>query len=382
MSAVRIKIVCDDKVKYLKGVLEPFADVTFLPGSKITRHDLLDAQALVVRTRTQCNRELLEGTPIRFIGTATIGYDHIDTAWVEANGIAWTNAPGCNSGSVKQYIAAVLSLLVMEKGMVLSGKTIGIVGVGNVGKKVAQVAEAFGMKVLLNDPPRQRSGESGFVSYEQVLAQSDVITYHVPYIKSGEDKTFHLFDKTTLERLKRGAIIINTSRGEVVETEAIKQALQTGVVSYAILDVWENEPELDLELLDRVYVATPHIAGYSVDGKALGSAMTIRALSRQFNLPLVDWFPQSLPAPENAVLNIDAKELTTQQALAQLIMMTYPLRRDDVSLRNDVRQFEELRGNYPVRREFQAYECEVVNADDDLMKKLELLGFKTVHQTR
>ena len=372
----KIKVVCDDKVKFLTGVIEPYANVVFKAGSSITRNDLLDAQALIVRTRTKCNKDLLEGTSVKFIGTATIGFDHIDTSWVEKSGIEWTNAPGCNSGSVKQYVAAALALLVTEKKMLLEGKTIGIVGVGNVGKKVAQVAKAFGMKVLLNDPPRQRSGEAGFVSYEEVLSNADIITYHVPYICEGVDKTFHLFDDSTLKKVRQGVVIINTSRGEVVDTQSLKSGLKSAIVSNAILDVWENEPNIDLELLKMTFIATPHIAGYSVDGKAMGSAMTVRALATKFGLPLTNWYPENIPTPESLVLEMDCNNLSDEEILSMLILNTHDLRGDDFRLRNDVINFESLRGSYPVRREFHAYFCQLVNSPTDIKKSLDLLGFK------
>ncbi|PZX19282.1 erythronate-4-phosphate dehydrogenase [Breznakibacter xylanolyticus] len=352
----RLKIVCDDKVKYLKGVLEPFAEVTYLPGSRISAQDVKDAHALLVRTRTNCNAQLLQGSSVKFIGTATIGFDHIDTEWVQQQGITWTNAPGCNSGSVKQYIAALLALLTTEKGIDLKGKTLGIVGVGNVGRKVARVAAAFGMKVLQNDPPRERAGESGFVSFNDLLKQSDIVTFHVPYIKTGIDQTFHLFNTQTLDVIKPGAILINTSRGEVTATDAVLEGLNRGILSEAVLDVWENEPNISLPLLNRCFIATPHIAGYSVDGKAMGSAMTIRALAKYFGIPLTDWYPSSLPQPETPLLTLSRAHATTQQALAELVLKTYPLRRDDADLRGDTSRFEELRGSYPVRREFGAYQ--------------------------
>lgn len=370
-----IKIVSDDKIPFLKGTLEPFAEIKYLAGSKITAHDVADADALITRTRTKCNAALLQNSAVKFIGTATIGFDHIDYQWVDEKGIEWTNAPGCNSGSVKQYMAAAFSLLIKEKGISLKGKTIGIVGVGNVGKKVAEVAKAFGMNALLNDPPRQRAEGGNFVSFDEVVAESDIISFHTPLNRDGIDKTFHLFDKSLISNLKRGVVICNTCRGEVIETEALKDALQQGVVGHAIIDVWENEPLIDLQLLDNVFVATPHIAGYSLDGKANGTAMVVQALSKHFDLPLKDWFPATIPTPEQPVICVELSQHSQEQILADIILHTYPIRRDDLMLRQSVETFEDQRGNYPLRREFEAYSVENHGFSSELKQVLIDLGF-------
>lgn len=254
----------------------------------------------------------------------------------------------------------------------------GIVGVGNVGKKTAQVAEAFGMRVLLCDPPRMRREGGDFVPFDQIAAQSDIITFHTPLNRTGEDKTWHLFNESTLPKLKHGVTVINTSRGEVIETGALKTALHQGVVANAIIDVWENEPDIDTGLLAKVLVATPHIAGYSLDGKALGTAMVVRALSEKFGLPLGNWFPASIPAPEKPNFEIDCKGMTDEQAIAQAVLHTYPLRRDDETLRQSIATFEEQRGNYPVRREFQAYRVHLANAPYNVREQLIRLGFDVV----
>ncbi|MFT3740895.1 MAG: 4-phosphoerythronate dehydrogenase [Breznakibacter sp.] len=369
------KIVCDDKIPFLRGTLEPYAKVEYHAGSKITADTVRDASAVVTRTRTKCNQALLQGSSVRFIGTATIGFDHIDTQWAEANGIEWTNAPGCNSGSVKQYMAAALALLVEEKGMTLNGKTIGIVGVGNVGTKVEQVAKAFGMEVLLCDPPRKRREGGDFVDFDQIAAQSDFITFHTPLNRTGGDKTLHFFNPDVLPKLRPGVTVFNTSRGEIIDTRALKTAIDKGIVGNAIIDVWEDEPFIDLELLGKAFVATPHIAGYSLDGKALGTAMVVRALSKKFGFPLVDWFPASIPRPGNPGIHIDVAGLTDEQALAKVILHTYPLRRDDNTLRRSVETFEDQRGNYPVRREFGAYEALVLNGSEGLDRTIKGLGF-------
>ncbi|GET29786.1 4-phosphoerythronate dehydrogenase [Prolixibacter sp. SD074] len=234
-----MKIIIDDKIPYIKGALEPFAEVVYLPGSKTTPEVVKDAGALITRTRTKCNRELLEGSGVKFIATATIGFDHIDTEYCSETGIEWTNAPGCNSGSVEQYIASALAVLSQKRHFALSGKTLGIVGAGNVGKKVARIAGAYGMKVLLNDPPRERAeGKSNFVSLDEILAQSDIITLHVPLNMAGEDKTFHLADDAFFAKAKKKTIrhqLVPWRSGGNRSTEKRVEIRSTGRCGYRLL---------------------------------------------------------------------------------------------------------------------------------------------------
>ena len=281
-----MKIIIDDKIPYIREALTALVDEPiFLPATKIDKAQVKDADALIVRTRTLCNEDLLKGSKVQFIATATIGYDHIDTDYCERAGIVWTNAPGCNASSVAQYVHACLLLLLREKEFTLKGKSIGIVGVGNVGRKVAKVAQQLGMHVLLNDPPRQAvEGDEGFASLQQIAEECDVITFHTPLNRTGEYKTFHLADEAFFRQLKKQPILINTSRGEVVDAQALSDALDKGLIADAILDVWEGEPNIDTTLLYKVFVGTPHIAGYSADGKANATRMSLDALCRHFKL--------------------------------------------------------------------------------------------------
>ena len=268
-----MKIVADDKIPFLKGVLEPYAEVAYLPGNEISRKDIMDADALLIRTRTKCTESLLKDTRVRFIGTATIGFDHIDTQYCEKNKIIWTNAPGCNSASVQQYMAAAILKLASEFRFSLAGKTLGIIGVGNVGSQVEKLAKLLGMNVLLNDLPRARKeGDKNFVSLGEILYNSDIVTLHVPLNVVGEDSTYHLFDDKTFKKMKKGTWFINASRGEVTDTPSLKRALCSGKFGGAILDVWEHEPDIDIDLMSNTFLSTPHIAGYSTDGKANGTA--------------------------------------------------------------------------------------------------------------
>ena len=287
-----MKIVADDKIPFLKGALEPFAEVVYIPGKQISREILKDSDALLIRTRTVCNENLLEGTSIRFIGTATIGFDHIDTHYCRRNKIIWTNAPGCNSSSVQQYIAAALLRISSEHHFNLKDKTLGIIGVGNVGSKVEKFARSIGMNVLLNDPPRARmEGKKNFHSLNIVLSGSDILTVHIPLNLVGEDQTWHLFNEESFKKIKKGAWFINSSRGEVTDTYALKKALYSGMLNGAVIDVWENEPDIDPELLQQAFIATPHIAGYSSEGKANGTAMIVNSLNKYFILPSENWSP-------------------------------------------------------------------------------------------
>ncbi|MBE6288031.1 MAG: 4-phosphoerythronate dehydrogenase PdxB [Mediterranea massiliensis] len=342
-----MKVVVDDKIPYIKEAICRIADeVIFLPGKEISAEAVSDADALIIRTRTRCDHNLLNGSCVQFIATATIGYDHIDIEYCRRSGIQWTNAPGCNSASVAQYLHSSLLLLQREKGLKLAEATLGIVGVGNVGSKVADVAKELGMKVMLNDPVREAAeGNKGFSSLEEIAEQCDVITFHVPLNKEGIYRTFHLADTNFFHLLKRRPYFINTARGEVVDTEALLQALDKGVVADAIIDVWENEPNINHSLLNKVYIATPHIAGYSADGKANATRMSLDALCRHFNIQaeyLID--PPAPPSP-----------LVPSNDATDLFLQIYDPRRDSQSLKEHPEHFEQLRGNYPLRRERTAY---------------------------
>ncbi len=372
-----MKIVIDDKIPYIRGVFEPVAEVVYLPGSKTTPEVVRDADALITRTRTLCNAELLEGSSVKFIATATIGYDHIDTEYCRKAGIVWTNAPGCNAGSVEQYLTAALLLWAKEKNTPLKGKTLGIVGVGKVGSKIERTANIFGMRVLLNDPPRERTEVTGsFVSLEIIRRDADIITFHVPLNLSGEDATYHMVNRDFLSGLGKHPLLVNSCRGEVFDTIAITEAVDTGLVSDYIADCWENEPEISLQLMDRCFLATPHIAGYSKDGKANGTRMSVQSVSRYFNLGLDEWQPCDMEVPESTVIEIDRTTRDEESILTQAVLATYNIRSDDQALRSSPASFEALRGDYPVRREYPAFKVVLKNVPEPTAKKLALLGFK------
>ncbi len=374
-----IRIVADDKIPFLKGVLEPYAEINYLPGNEINGGHLAQADALLIRTRTKCTPALLNNSTIRFIATATIGFDHIDTQYCDSNNIIWTNAPGCNSSSVQQYIATALLKIASEFRFDLKDKTIGIVGVGNVGSKIEKFARLIGMKVLLCDPPRQRvEGDAAFVTLDKLLKKADLITLHVPLNIVGEDTTYHLFDEKIFKKMKKGAWFLNSSRGEVVETSSLKTALESGKISGTVLDVWENEPDIDTELMGNAFISTPHIAGYSTDGKANGTAIVVNALSAFFDLPLKNWYPENVPSPAVPVIEIDCTDKSTQEIIREAVHHTYSINEDDTSLRFSPADFEKQRGNYRLRREFRAYWVKLENGNEIVLNMLQQLGFQIV----
>lgn len=333
--ALCMKIVVDDKIPYIQEKLSLLADeLVAIGGSEISAADVKDADALIVRTRTHCDESLLVGSKVRFVATATIGFDHIDADYLQRAGITWISCPGCNAGSVAQYVESSLLLLQQEKGLTLYHATIGIVGCGHVGSKVKAVAERLGMRVLICDPPL---GNPDYVTLSEIEQQADVITFHVPLTKEGQFATWHMADEAFFHRLSHVPYIINTSRGGVVDNQALLSALHDGRVRDAVIDVWEGEPNVNPALLQRVFIGTPHIAGYSADGKTNADNMVIDALCRYFHLPHPGKItPPSLPADFHYTGNP--------------LELYNPLE-DSRALKTTPSKFEYLRNHYPLRRE-------------------------------
>ena len=330
-----MKIVIDKAIPFLEGVFEPYAEVLYREGSAISASDVRDAEALIVRTRTRCNASLLEGSRVRLIATATIGFDHIDMNWCRTHGIIVTTAAGCNARGVLQWVAATLALMARQEGFSPAERTLGIVGVGNVGRLVKEYAEAWGFKVLCCDPPREAREHLGFLTLEEVVAQSDILTLHVPL----NPKTRHMITPKSIAALRRGATIINASRGEVVATQALlREDLRCAV------DVWENEPDIDARLLEKAFVATPHIAGYSLQGKANASAMSVRAVASFLGMPLMSWYPEGVPqsAP---------KEISWEQMCSKIGEFC-DIEKESARLKSGVSEFETIRNTYAYRGEF------------------------------
>ena len=364
-----MRLVIDSQIPYMRGYAERLGEVKYIPGREISAADVRHADALIVRTRTRCDKALLEGSDVRFIATATIGFDHVDTAYLAERGIEWTNCPGCNARSVAQYVRSALFLLaahgcwdeekeltsalspagVLDKS-VFSRLTLGIVGVGNVGKAVCAAAKEMGFgRVLLCDPPRAaREGAAGFSSFEEVARQSDVVTFHTPLTREPEENaTFHIADETFFSLLRPTAVVINSSRGEVVDTRALLSAIKGKSIRAAVVDTWENEPEISGELLQNVFLGTPHIAGYSADGKATGTRMSLAAVARRFGVDETQFSaiePPALPAGYAYYPEGDGRLLDEALRL-------YDPTRDYRALLLSPASFEKLRSSYPLRRE-------------------------------
>lgn len=335
-------LVVDDRIPYIRGQAERLGTVSYRPGAQISAADVSAADALIIRTRTRCNAALLQGSHVRFIATATIGFDHLDTAYLAEAGIAWANCPGCNATSVAQYVESAL-LALHQEGLLpaLHQLCVGIIGVGLVGGAVARTLRSWGCRLLLNDPPRaEREGQQGFSPLEQLAREADVITCHTPLTTTGPHATYHLIDAAFFAALRRHPLFINSGRGEVVDTAALLQALADGQVGEAVIDTWENEPRISLPLLERVAIGTPHIAGYSADGKANGTQMALNAVARFFGLPQT--FQVSPPALTG---------LTPEHDPLRRKLQLYDPRRDSQALKAHPEQFEYLRGHYPLRRE-------------------------------
>ena len=346
MEDRRIKIIVDDAVPFIKGVFEPYADVVYKAGKEIRHEDLVDVDAMVIRTRTKCDSSLLEGTPVKFIATATIGTDHIDFPYCDEKGIVVRNAAGCNAGGVMNYVFSALYGVASRKAVRLDGSKLGIVGVGNVGSRVDRVAGYLGFKVLKNDPPRMAAeGPEGFCPLDYLLQNANVVTMHVPL----DETTTGMCDDSFFDKMKPGTIFINASRGEVVDEAALKRAIPK--LGPVIIDTWNNEPDIDRELMDMVDIATPHIAGYSYQGKQNGTAAAVRSLSRFFGFEnLYEFFPKTEIVDLQAVkLDLKGK---TQGEITSVLQYNYPIFTDDFMLRMDPGSFEKMRSNYQYRREF------------------------------
>ncbi len=348
-----MKIVVDENIPLLKGVQEPYAEVVYAPAKAIDAALVRDADALLIRTRTHCNAALLDGSSVKFIGTATIGTDHIDLDYCAQKNIIVASAAGCNAGGVMQYVTRTLVAFEEKTGKDLRHCTLGIVGVGNVGRRVQQVAQALGMRILLNDPPRAvREGTDGFVELDELLKASDIVTLHVPLNTTTEN----LANACFFEQLKNGAAFINTSRGEVVDEVALLQA--HAKLSFVALDVWRNEPHINLRLMNAVDIATPHIAGYSIQGKRNATTMVVQALAKTFNIE----------ALKNFVAKIDEVEIPLdfsmqKSDLYSRISENYPIFEDDKQLRGQPQNFEQLRNQYKLRNELviKSVNCKFVN---------------------
>lgn len=341
-----MKLVVDKTIPFIEGVFEPYCEVVYIEGRDISSEDVRDADALMIRTRTRCNADLLDGSKVKMIATASIGSDHVDHEYCDAHGIHHQSASGCNANAVMNYVFSALYGSAARKSINLEGKTLGIIGVGNTGSRVSSMARYLGFSVLQYDPPRQEAeGGEQFCSLDRLLEESDVVTMHVPL----SDSTRRMAGKEFFSKIKDGAIFINTARGEVVDEKALEEAIpRLGAV---IIDTWNNEPYVNLDLVSKVDIATPHIAGYSVQGKQNGAAYAVRAIARYFGFSdLYDFFPEiDIPELEAIKLNLKGKR---QGEIASVLQYNYPVFTDDFMFRINPLGFENLRLNYSYRTEF------------------------------
>jgi len=379
-----MKIVADPNIPFVEEAFGSLGDIVLAPGRQINAATALDADVLLVRSVTPVNAALLDGSRVRFVATATIGTDHVDEACLRERGIGFASAAGSNANSVAEYIVAALLELSHRQGFRLRDQTLGVVGVGNVGSRVVRYAEALGMRVLPNDPPRQRAERlSRFVPLERVLAEADLVTLHVPLTRTGADVTFHLVDRARLAALEgRRSVLVNTARGAIVDNQALLKAIDGERVRGTVLDVWENEPDISPELLDVADIGTPHIAGYSFDGKVNGTQMIYRAVCQFFGIPLT-WQPP-LPPPDVPRIELGVSSGDDDEdVLWRVVRRVYDIAVDDAALRKGVRApegiaacFDTLRAVYPMRREFFNTELILRGASDILRNKATALGFK------
>jgi len=373
-----MKIVVDENVAFAEEAFSKFGEVQLLHGREIDQTILKDVDALIVRSITRINKDLLEGTAVSFVGTATIGTDHVDLEYLNERSIGFADAKGCNADAVAEYVFTALFSAAVKQNISLKDKTIGVVGVGNIGSRIVKLAEAYGLKVLMNDPPRQKKEfSSSFVSLEEFLT-ADIITIHTPLTYEGDDKTFHLFNRSNLVHVKEGTIFINASRGEVVDNTALSNLLDGKKIT-AILDVWENEPNINQELIKKVLYATPHVAGYSLEGKINGTKMMVGAMNKFFNKNIL-WQP-TLPACENSKIEI-AVDGSKEEKFYSLFNSIYDIEEDTKRLKTFSgnkeslgKYFDTLRREYPLRREFTNYSIKANALPERLEKILQVLRF-------
>lgn len=374
-------IVADENIPLIEEFFASFGEIRRLPGRQITHADVHDADVLLVRSVTRVDRELLEGSAVKFVGTCTIGTDHLALDDFEHAGIQWASAPGCNARGVVDYVLGSLLTLADIEGADLAQRTYGVIGAGEVGGRLVRVLRDLGWKVQVCDPLRQAAEGADYVSLEQIIEQCDVISLHTPLSKSGDFATWHLLDETRLNRLKPGTWLINASRGPVVDNAALRNVLNAREDLQAVLDVWEGEPQVDVELADLCVLATPHIAGYSLDGKQRGTAQIYQALCAFLGQTPQVQLADLLPAPWLAKVELSANS-DQAWALAMVCRGVYDPRRDDADFRRTLtgpvdqqkQAFDGLRKHYPVRREIEGLTVHIEGHNPALTKMAAALG--------
>ncbi|PMQ10925.1 Erythronate-4-phosphate dehydrogenase [Pseudomonas sp. AD21] len=374
-------IVADENIPLLDAFFAGFGEIRRVPGRSIDRATVEQADVLLVRSVTNVNRALLEGSKVRFVGTCTIGTDHLDLEYFNEAGITWSSAPGCNARGVVDYVLGSLMTLAEIEGVDLTQRTYGVVGAGEVGGRLVKVLKGLGWNVKVCDPPRQAAEGGDYVSLEQIIEQCDVISLHTPLTRSGGGATWHLFDQQRLQQLKPGAWLINAARGPVVDNAALRKVLLQREDLQAVLDVWEAEPEVDVALAELCVLATPHIAGYSLDGKQRGTAQIYEAYCEFIGQPVSIQLSELLPAPWLSQVTLHA-DSDPAWALAMLCRGVYDPRRDDADFRRSLvgnvgeqrAAFDVLRKQYPVRREIEGLKVRIEGSSPQLQQIVAALG--------
>ena len=378
-----MKIVADENIPLLDQFFGHLGEVKAYPGRSLNAELVADADVLLVRSVTPVNPSLLQGSRVKFVGTTTIGLDHIDTDYLSSKGIGFCSAPGCNAGAVVEYVLSVLSVLAEQQGFQFGQKTVGIIGRGQIGSRLVSTLHRMGFKVKANDPPKALAGETGLSGLDEVLA-CDIISMHVPLVEGGPYPTRELLNAESIARLRQEQIIINTSRGDVVDEDALKLRLQQKGHPTVILDVFKNEPAIDSDLVRLCHFATPHIAGYSLDGKIKGTEMVYRSLCQHTGLPVRLNVSEFMPEPPLKMMSFSAD---ADWALHTAIRACYDVRHDDSNLRRTLGQgqdenaaaraagFDRLRKNYRVRRGFNHSSIRLANGQNRLQASLAAAGF-------
>ena len=380
-----MKIICATSIPFAREVFGSIGETRIMDPHQITSAIIRDADILIARSTLKINSTLLEGSKVKFIGTCTIGHDHIDTVYLEKNGITWTAAPGCNANSVAEYVTAALLCLAKRHDFQLRDKTIGIIGVGNVGSLVLKKAKALGMRVLLNDPPLfEATGDAAYCSLDEAITGADIITLHTPLTKSGKYPTFHLAGNDFFTRLKPGCIFINSARGAVIDSDSFLNARSKGIVKHAVIDCWEGEPAFRLDVMESAEIATAHIAGYSFEGRVMGTVHVYRKLCKFLGIEPKVSLNSLLPPPTVPEIRLDVSNLSEEEGLASIVNKVYDISADDNRLRETAsadsfmrgKNFELLRKNYSMRREFRFTRVILRNGDDSLSERLDKLQFQ------
>jgi len=377
-----VKIVADSNIPFAGEACSKLGDVETVKAGDLSAERLRDCDVLLCRSTRKINAEMLAGTNVRFVATATIGFDHVDLDYLDRRGIGFASAPGSNANSVSEYMMSALFVLAGRTGRRLREMSIGVVGVGNVGSRVVRKTEALGMRVLQNDPPLERkAGEARFVPIDELM-DADIISLHVPLTTDGADATYHMVDDAFLARLKPGATLINSARGAVVDSAALHRAVDSGRLGAAVLDVWENEPLIDMSLVPKVLIGTPHIAGHSFDGKVNGTKMVYEAACGFLGVP-AEWDAAgAMPPPDIPMLALDAAGRDDEDVIREAVLALYDVRRDDAELRKigddpgRGERFSALRRDYWKRRAFHNTRIQLTGGPPELRAKLAALGFK------